>query len=173
GEGGAEEARRGGRGRDGLDGAGLGGVGRLGSGGVAAERRQEDRGRDAHREATQSHRVFPPSAATLAAGGSRVKPFPDDDVGRWPRSIPARRPRASGVASTRMPRPPEWMVPMAATLTQERFTGPEWVFERKLDGIRLLAFRDGSDVRLLSRNRLPQNDAYPSVVDAVARLPVR
>ena len=52
---------------------------------------------------------------------------------------------------------PEWVEPMAATLTQERFTGPEWIFERKLDGIRLLAFRNGPDVRLLSRNRLPQN----------------
>ena len=30
----------------------------------------------------------------------------------------------------------------------------------------------GSDVRLLSRNRLPQNDAYPDVVRAVAELPV-
>ena len=45
-----------------------------------------------------------------------------------------------------MPRPtlPEWVEPMAATLTQERFTGPEWIFERKLDGIRLLAFKNGS-----------------------------
>src|SRR5437773_616325 len=34
---------------------------------------------------------------------------------------------------------PEWVEPMAATLTQERFTGPEWIFERKFDGIRLLA----------------------------------
>ena len=31
---------------------------------------------------------------------------------------------------------------MAATLTQERFAAPGWVFERKLDGIRLLAFKD-------------------------------
>ncbi|HEY8923402.1 MAG TPA: ATP-dependent DNA ligase, partial [Polyangia bacterium] len=29
---------------------------------------------------------------------------------------------------------PEWIEPMAATLTRERFAGPEWVFERKLDG---------------------------------------
>lgn len=65
---------------------------------------------------------------------------------------------------------PEWIEPMAATLTQERFTGPEWVFERKFDGIRLLAFRHGSDVRLLSRNRLPQN--CPPVAEAVGRLPV-
>ena len=47
---------------------------------------------------------------------------------------------------------PDWLVPMAATLTQERFSGPEWVFERKLDGIRLLAYKRGSAVRLLSRN---------------------
>jgi bifunctional non-homologous end joining protein LigD len=62
---------------------------------------------------------------------------------------------------------------MAATLTQERFTGPEWIFERKLDGIRLLTYKQGDDIRLFSRNRLPQNDSYPSVVRAVAQLPVR
>jgi len=66
---------------------------------------------------------------------------------------------------------PDWLEPMAATLTQERFTGPEWIFERKLDGIRLLAFKQGHDVRLLSRNRLPQNAAYPSLVQAIERLP--
>src|SRR5215475_1693783 len=66
---------------------------------------------------------------------------------------------------------PEWIKPMAATLTQERFTGPEWLFERKFDGIRLLSYKDGSDVRLFSRNRLRQN--YPSVAEAIAKLPVR
>jgi bifunctional non-homologous end joining protein LigD len=65
---------------------------------------------------------------------------------------------------------PDWVEPMAATLTQERFTGPDWIFERKLDGIRLLAFKQGSDVRLFSRNRLPQN--IPSVAEAIATLPV-
>ena len=61
---------------------------------------------------------------------------------------------------------------MAATLTQRRFTGPEWVFERKLDGIRMLAFKNGPDVRLLSRNQLPLNGSYPHVAEAVAKLPV-
>ena len=60
---------------------------------------------------------------------------------------------------------------MAATLTQERFTGPEWIFERKFDGIRLLAFKQGADVRLFSRNRLPQD--IPPIVEAIAALPVR
>src|SRR6476646_8849384 len=68
---------------------------------------------------------------------------------------------------------PDWIEPMAATLTQERFSGPEWIFERKLDGVRLLVYKRGRDVQLLSRNQLPQNDAYPSVVGAVEHLPVR
>jgi len=59
---------------------------------------------------------------------------------------------------------------MAATLTQERFSGPEWLFERKLDGIRMLAFKNGADVKLYSRNRLRQH--YPTVADAIAHLPV-
>jgi DNA ligase D-like protein (predicted ligase) len=67
---------------------------------------------------------------------------------------------------------PEWLEPMAATLTQDRFTGPEWTFERKFDGIRLIAFKNGSDVRLFSRNRLPLNDSYPAVVQAIANLPI-
>jgi bifunctional non-homologous end joining protein LigD len=65
---------------------------------------------------------------------------------------------------------PDWVEPMAATLTQERFSGPEWIFERKLDGIRLLAFKQQSDVRLFSRNRLPQH--IPALAEAIARLPV-
>jgi bifunctional non-homologous end joining protein LigD len=76
---------------------------------------------------------------------------------------------ASHDAAARRPFP-EWLEPMAATLTQERFDGPEWLFERKLDGIRLLAFKQGSDVRLFSRNRLPQ--VLPAVADAIAALPV-
>ncbi len=66
---------------------------------------------------------------------------------------------------------PEWLEPMAATLTQERFSGPEWVFERKFDGIRLLAYKRGDGVQLFSRNRLPQH--LPEVAAAVARLPVK
>src|SRR5256885_3515840 len=66
---------------------------------------------------------------------------------------------------------PEWIEPMAATLTQDRFEGPEWIFERKYDGIRLLAFKHGRDVRLLSRNQLPQN--CPPVAEALRKTPMR
>ncbi len=66
---------------------------------------------------------------------------------------------------------PDWLEPMAATLTQERFgSGGDWLFERKFDGIRLLAYKKGADVRLYSRNRLPQD--LPSIVRAMSTLPV-
>jgi ATP-dependent DNA ligase len=67
---------------------------------------------------------------------------------------------------------PDWFEPMAATLTADRFNDPAWTFERKLDGIRMLAFKHGSCVRLLSRNRLSLLTAYPAVADALARLPI-
>jgi len=70
-------------------------------------------------------------------------------------------------AATKMP---DWLEPMAATLTQERFSSDEWLFEQKFDGIRLLAYKRGDDVRLYSRNHLPQN--LPPLAAAVMRLPV-
>jgi bifunctional non-homologous end joining protein LigD len=65
---------------------------------------------------------------------------------------------------------PAWLEPMAATLTQDRFSGPDWLFERKFDGIRLLAYKDRAGVRLFSRNQLPQN--LPALSEAIASLPV-
>jgi len=56
---------------------------------------------------------------------------------------------------------------MLATLTDRRFTDKAWVFERKLDGERCLAFRHGGEVRLLSRNEKPLNETYPELADAL------
>jgi ATP-dependent DNA ligase len=41
---------------------------------------------------------------------------------------------------------------MLATLADQPFSAADWIFERKLDGVRCLAFRSGSTVRLVSRN---------------------
>lgn len=46
---------------------------------------------------------------------------------------------------------PRWTAPMLATLTDERFSSPDWIFERKLDGERCLVFRRKSRLRILSR----------------------
>lgn len=58
--------------------------------------------------------------------------------------------------------------PMPATLSDRRdFSGEEWLFERKLDGVRVLAVRAGGRVSLLSRTGRRLDDTYPEVVDAL------
>jgi len=66
---------------------------------------------------------------------------------------------------------PDWLEPMAATLTEERFAGPDWLFEQKFDGIRLLAYKRRNTVELFSRNRLPQS--LPAVAAAIKAIPAR
>ncbi|MEU6322491.1 non-homologous end-joining DNA ligase [Streptomyces sp. NPDC047009] len=59
--------------------------------------------------------------------------------------------------------------PMLATLSDRRdFSGGEWIFERKLDGIRVLAVREGDRVLLLSRTGRHLNDTYPEIVETLA-----
>src|SRR3954466_10746208 len=62
---------------------------------------------------------------------------------------------------------PAFVTPMKAVLTAERPAGPEWVFERKLDGIRCLAVKQGGRTRLYSRNELSLDDRYPSLKAAL------
>lgn len=62
---------------------------------------------------------------------------------------------------------PDWTAPMLATLTDERFSSRDWIYERKLDGERCLVFRDGRGLRILSRNKRKLNDTYPELADAL------
>lgn len=67
---------------------------------------------------------------------------------------------------------PDWTEPMLATLTDARFSRPDWIYERKLDGERCLAFRRGKQIRLRSRNRKDLADTYPELVEEMGqRLP--
>src|SRR3954467_6187687 len=58
--------------------------------------------------------------------------------------------------------------PALATLCHDRFWEPGWVYERKLDGQRVLAVRDASGVRLYSRSGRDVSAAFPEVADALA-----
>ena len=62
---------------------------------------------------------------------------------------------------------PRWLDPMRATLARDPFSDPDWIFERKLDGVRLIAYRRGGDTRLLTRNRKRRDDAYPEIAEAL------
>ena len=61
---------------------------------------------------------------------------------------------------------PDWFDPELATLTRDRFSDPAWIYERKLDGERCLAFRDGDELRLMTRNRKIVSSTYPELVEA-------
>lgn len=60
---------------------------------------------------------------------------------------------------------------MLASLSKETVRGPQWVYEEKYDGIRAVAYRDGDQVRLLSRTGQDLSAGFPSVVDALRKLP--
>jgi bifunctional non-homologous end joining protein LigD len=62
-----------------------------------------------------------------------------------------------------------WAPPMLATLTHEHFSSPDWIYERKLDGERVIAVRGGRTAELYSRNHLRIDGAYPEVAEALGR----
>lgn len=64
---------------------------------------------------------------------------------------------------------PSWVDPMLATLTNKRFSDPNWIFEHKLDGERCLTFKRSGAVRLFSRNKQQLNNTYPEVAEALER----
>jgi bifunctional non-homologous end joining protein LigD len=86
-----------------------------------------------------------------------------DEVGAEEGAAPASRPRAA------------WRAPMLAQLVtpDERprlARSPGWSYERKLDGLRCVAVRNGGEVELWSRNHLSFNARFPEVVHALGRL---
>jgi DNA ligase D-like protein (predicted ligase) len=62
---------------------------------------------------------------------------------------------------------PAHLEPMKAKLTDQRFSDPDWFFERKLDGVRCLAFGRGDGVELRSRTDHLLNASYPEVVEGL------
>ncbi len=59
---------------------------------------------------------------------------------------------------------------MLATLVGEPFHKPGWVYEEKYDGYRILAYKEGAKVTLLSRNGKDRSATFSSVAAAVAKL---
>jgi DNA ligase D-like protein (predicted ligase) len=63
--------------------------------------------------------------------------------------------------------PPTGSDAMKAVLTDDRFSDEGWIYERKLDGIRCIAVRDGGATTLYSRNDIAMNGRYPEVAQAI------
>jgi DNA ligase D-like protein (predicted ligase) len=66
-----------------------------------------------------------------------------------------------------------WFDPMLATLVDSLPDSRGWVFERKLDGVRAVAYVEDGRVRLYSRNKLPLGVSFPSIVEALEKVPGR
>ncbi len=63
--------------------------------------------------------------------------------------------------------PPVSAEPMKARLSDRVFSDPDWVFERKLDGIRASVHRDENGARLITRTGRDVSSSYPELVEAL------
>lgn len=60
--------------------------------------------------------------------------------------------------------------PMLATLVDQPFSREGWVFEEKYDGVRMLAYKEGSRVSLISRNGIDRSERYPTIASEIAKV---
>jgi bifunctional non-homologous end joining protein LigD len=72
------------------------------------------------------------------------------------------------VAAPPLPR----ITPAIPTLVAP-FHRPGWVYEEKVDGWRILAYRNGDAVRLISRTGQDHTKRFPDVARTIAQLPAR
>jgi bifunctional non-homologous end joining protein LigD len=59
---------------------------------------------------------------------------------------------------------------MAPTLVRPPFHRDGWVYEEKVDGWRMLAYKDGSCVRLISRNAVDHTSRFRELAAAIGNL---
>jgi bifunctional non-homologous end joining protein LigD len=64
---------------------------------------------------------------------------------------------------------PEKVKPMLATLVDEPFDDPEWMYEIKWDGYRALSYISNGNVDILSRNNKSFNDKYYPIRQLLSR----
>lgn len=62
---------------------------------------------------------------------------------------------------------------MLATLVKDPFHRPGWVYEEKYDGDRILAYKEGERIRLLSRNAKDHTERFGQITAAITALPSR
>lgn len=65
---------------------------------------------------------------------------------------------------------PDFIKPMLAKLTHDHFYKDGWIYERKLDGERILLFKKGEKISLKTRNKKSANTSYPEIVKAAKKI---
>src|SRR5206468_3331032 len=111
-----------------------------------------------------------------ASGNSSRLPAPIRPGLRAPRRPLHRSPPRLGSLARRVradvaePRIPFRVPPMLATLVSEPFHRPGFVYEEKYDGYRILAYKEGRRVTLLTRNLKDRTADFPEIAHAVGTL---
>jgi bifunctional non-homologous end joining protein LigD len=87
---------------------------------------------------------------------------------------PKQKKTALSEALARAPQStPRFIEPMKALLADALPSGPEWAYEVKLDGIRAIAIRDNSQIKIFSRRPRDLTAEYPEIVRELERLPAK
>jgi bifunctional non-homologous end joining protein LigD len=81
-----------------------------------------------------------------------------------PERLPASRLGPTGSTEAM----PKRLSPMLAELAEAPFTHPNWMFEPKLDGYRVLAFVQEGEVKIRSRRGLDLTPAFPQIAAELA-----
>lgn len=68
-----------------------------------------------------------------------------------------------------MPKIPFRVSPMLATLVDKAFAEKNWVFEEKYDGVRLLAYKEGTNVSLITRNAIDRTVRFPEIAATIQK----
>lgn len=110
-----------------------------------------------------SRRGTAPRGAAPRTASTGRSPGSPTSAALSPSAVPARLLRPVPAHRAGLP-----VLPMLATPTDRRSFDGRWLFERKLDGVRVLAVRDADGVRLLSRTGRDVSATYPEVVAALA-----
>jgi bifunctional non-homologous end joining protein LigD len=90
-----------------------------------------------------------------------------------PRRRPPGKTTAGICSAARKARKPEIIHPMLATLVDDPFTNPEWIFETKWDGFRCICFNRNGESRFVSRNQIDMTPQYPELVNVAKQIDAR
>lgn len=75
--------------------------------------------------------------------------------------------------AARTTRMPAEIRPMLATLVDEPFSDPDWIFETKWDGFRSICFVHNGDARFVSRNQIEMTPQYPELAKVGTQIAAR
>jgi bifunctional non-homologous end joining protein LigD len=84
-----------------------------------------------------------------------------------------RKTTAAVCPQARAARMPEVIHPMLATLVDDPFSDPQWIFETKWDGFRSICFVNKGKARFVSRNQIEMTAQYPELATVARQVDAR